>query len=84
MVEPSRAGVALGYDSLPWCLYEDSQSQAMLYTLTPYSGELSYRATWVRKGLRNVSGLVLSLVSAVFHAFMLYLTPLGLVSKHQK
>lgn len=42
MVEPSRAGVALGYDSLPWCLYEDSQSQAMLYTLTPYSGELSY------------------------------------------
>lgn len=42
MVEPSRAGAALGYDSLPWCLHEDSRSPAMLDTLTPYSGELSH------------------------------------------
>ena len=42
------------------------------------------KVTWVQKGLRNVNGIALSLVSTVFHAFVLYLTPLGLVSNHQK
>ena len=50
----------------------------------PLLTQVSFRTnkvTWVPKVLRNVNGIALSLVST---AFVLYLSPLGLVSNHQK